>query len=344
MASYAGQLPLAVTMGEPAGIGPELIARIWRRRHELTLPPIAYVGAADALCAYDKDLPIRLITDPAQLSAGNDSTLPVFDIPTKTTIIPGTLNPDNGNAVIKSIDAAVQLASNGQVAGIVTAPIHKAGLYRAGFGAPGHTEYLARLCGLDDDQSVMMLATTGLRVIPITTHVPLKDVARVLTADKIIHAGVVTAHDLRARFGIENPRLAVAGLNPHAGEDGTIGMEEATHIKPAIWALRDHGIDVVGPAPADTLFHAEAREKYDAVLCMYHDQALIPLKTLDFWGGVNITLGLPIIRTSPDHGTALTLSGKGICRLDSMIAAIMTADDIARRVRSGCRNETTDDG
>jgi len=344
MTSNAGQLSLAVTMGEPAGIGPELVTRIWRQRQELTLPPITYVGAADALRTYDSDIPVRVVTDTAQLSTGDDSALPVFDIPTETAITPGTLNPDNGSAVIKSIDKAVQLATNGHVAGIVTAPIHKAGLYRAGFDAPGHTEYLARLCGLGDDQSVMMLATKGLRVIPITAHVPLKDVARVLTADKIIHAGMVTAHDLRARFGIERPKIAVAGLNPHAGEDGTIGMEEATHIKPAIWALRDHGIDVSDPAPADTLFHAEAREKYDAVLCMYHDQALIPLKTLDFWGGVNITLGLPIIRTSPDHGTALALAGKNECRLDSMIAAIQTADEMARRISATKSNATTDGG
>ncbi len=252
MTPYAGHLPLAVTMGEPAGIGPELVARIWRKRHELALPSIAYVGSAAALRIYDSDIPIRLITDPTQLAAIDDSVLSVVDVPTDAAIVPGTLNPDNGSAVIKSIDTAVQLVTSGDAGGIVTAPIHKAGLYRAGFDAPGHTEYLARLCGLDDDQSVMMLATAGLRVIPVTAHVPLKDVARVLTADKIIHAGMITAHDLRARFGIERPKLAVAGLNPHAGEDGTIGMEEATHIQPAIWALKDHGIDVVGPAPADT--------------------------------------------------------------------------------------------
>jgi len=344
MTSSIGQRPLAVTMGEPAGIGPELVTRIWRKRHELALPPFIYVGAKDALHTYDQDIPVHLITDPTQLSAGDNSALPVFDMPTEATIVPGTLNSDNGNAVIKSIDTAVQFASTGHVAGIVTAPIHKACLYRAGFDAPGHTEYLARLCGLEDDQSVMMLATEGLRVVPITTHVPLKDVSRVLTMDKIIHAGIVTAHDLRRCFGIENPRLAVTGLNPHAGEDGTIGMEEATHIQPAIWALKDYGIDVVGPAPADTLFHAEAREKYDAVLCMYHDQALIPLKTLDFWGGVNITLGLPIIRTSPDHGTALSLAGKGTCRLDSMIAAIKTASKMARLTNISQSNATTNDG
>lgn len=329
MTKSEGQLPLALTMGEPAGIGPELIARIWRKRHELGLPPLIYVGSVAALKAIDANLPTLELSDIAN-TADHDDHLAVINVPTSAPIIAGTISHSNGDAVIKSIETAVQLALNGQVRGIVTAPIHKAALYKAGFDAPGHTEYLARLCGLEDDQSVMMLATTGLRVIPVTVHVPLKDVSKVLTADKIVHAGIVAAHDLRARFGIEQPRLAIAGLNPHAGEDGTIGMEEATHIQPAIWALKDHGIDVTGPAPADTLFHAEAREHYDVVLCMYHDQALIPLKTLDFWGGVNVTLGLPIIRTSPDHGTALSIAGQGICRLDSMISAIRTADEMAR--------------
>ncbi len=177
----------------------------------------------------------------------------------------------------------------------------------------------------------MMLAIKGLRVVPVTVHVPLANVAKQLTADRIIHAAIVTATDLRDRFGIEKPKIAVAGLNPHAGEGGTIGMEEGTHMMPAIWALRDLGIDVSEPAPADTLFHEEARANYDAALCMYHDQALIPLKTLDFWGGVNITLGLPIIRTSPDHGTALSLAGKKEARLDSMLAAIRTAKEMVDR-------------
>ena len=332
--------PLAVTMGEPAGIGPELVARIWQKRNELSLPPFVYIGSVDALRRCDSGIEILLIADPTRITGDSHNALPVIDVSTPSPNVPGMLDPDNGHAVIKSIDTAVNLALSGHVAGLVTAPIHKASLYRAGFGAPGHTEYLARLCGMKDSQSVMMLATTGLRVVPVTAHIPLKAVASVLTADKIIHAGIVTAHDLRTRFGIDRPKLAIAGLNPHAGEDGTIGMEEATHIQPAIWALRDHGIDVTGPAPADTLFHAEARKQYDAILCMYHDQALIPLKTLDFWGGVNITLGLPIIRTSPDHGTALSLAGKGICRLDSMIAAIRTADDMAKRTPAKLGDET----
>lgn len=343
MSSRADQLPLAITMGEPAGIGPEMISRIWHKRFELNLPPFIYIGAIEALLSYDSSIEIQPIDNPTRLLEFRESALSVIDVTTPAPIVPGSLNIVNGRAVIKSIDTAVGLALERHVSGLVTAPIHKAGLYSAGFDAPGHTEYLARLCGLADDQSVMMLSTTGLRVVPVTAHVALKDVVSVLTADKIIHAGIVTAHDLHTRFGIDRPKLAIAGLNPHAGEGGTIGMEEATHIQPAVWALKDHGIDVTGPLPADTLFHTEARQQYDAVLCMYHDQALIPLKTLDFWGGVNITLGLPIIRTSPDHGTALSLAGKGTCRLDSMIAAIKTAGEMADRARSTESEETGND-
>lgn len=343
MPAGKGQVPLAITMGEPAGIGPELIARIWRKRHELNLPPIVYVGAASALKAVDPDLPFHVLSNVSDFHVVSDH-LPVIEVPTEAPIIHGTINPENGHAVIQSIDKAVQLALEGGVSGVVTAPIHKAALYKVGFDAPGHTEYLARLCGLKDDDSVMMLVTDGLRVVPVTAHIPLKDVASKLTADKIIHAGIVTAHDLKQRFGIYKPRIAIAGLNPHAGEDGTIGMEESTHIQPAIWTLQDHGIDVSGPAPADTLFHAEAREKYDAVLCMYHDQALIPLKTLDFWGGVNATLGLPIIRTSPDHGTALSIAGQGTCRLDSMLAAIRLADEMAQSHIRHASEQPTNDG
>lgn len=343
MALNQGQLPLAVTMGEPAGIGPELVARIWRNRHELALPPIAYIGSSEALKAADSELPFQIVSSVAEIKSYDDR-INVIEIPTEALVVPGNLNPANGSAVIKSIETAVELALTGRVSGIVTAPIHKAALYSVGFDSPGHTEFLARLCGLQDDQSVMMLATEGLRVVPVTTHVPLKEVASELTTDKIIHAGIVAAHDLNMRFGIKSPRIAISGLNPHAGENGTIGMEEATHIQPAIWALKDHGIDVTGPSPADTLFHAEARELYDAVLCMYHDQALIPLKALDFWGGVNITLGLPIIRTSPDHGTALSLAGKNACRLDSMIAAIKTADEMVQRQSKHIDGLSADDG
>lgn len=319
--------PLALTMGEPAGIGPELIGRLWQTRQDTQVKPFIYIGSSKCL----NDIPTEEITDPAETFDCFNKALPVLNIPLNQPTISGQLDPENGPAVIKSIETAVDLCLKGKCSGLVTAPIHKAGLYKAGFDAPGHTEYLARLAGKPDDFSVMMLAAQDLRVIPVTIHIPLKDVASQLTSERIFHAGMVAARDLKHRFGIKEPRIAVAGLNPHAGESGTIGMEEATHIMPAIWQLREEGITVTDPLPADTLFHAEARANYDVVLCMYHDQALIPVKTVDFWGGVNITLGLPFIRTSPDHGTALELAGQNTARLDSLLAAVKMAESMAER-------------
>ncbi len=321
--------PLAFTMGEPSGIGPELIARLWTERKAHEFAPFVYIGAKQAISAVSPNLPVQTVSKPTDANTVFGNALPVIDVDIPKDIELGTPNQENGKAVIAALDRAVEYALNGDVSAIVTAPIHKAALYKAGFDAPGHTEYLARLCSMPDDASIMMLAAKDLRVVPVTVHIALSEVAKQLTADKIIHAGIATAHDLKKRFGIEKPRLAVAALNPHAGEDGTMGMEEATHMMPAVWALRDLGIDVTDPLPADTLFHEDARKNYDAVLCMYHDQALIPVKTVDFWGGVNITLGLPIIRTSPDHGTALELAGQGIARSESMVAAAKMAYQMA---------------
>ena len=313
-------------MGEPAGVGPELVARIWQDRSSNKLKPFVFIGSEDAIKAASPNIPTQTIDDAGFAANTWETALPVMDIPIQRPVEPGILNVENGSSVIAAIDKAVEITLNGSASGIVTAPIHKAALYNAGFEAPGHTEYLAKLCGLPTGSAVMMLAAGNLRVIPVTVHIPLKDVAKSLRADAIVHAGLTAVEDLQRRFGIPAPRIAVAGLNPHAGEDGTIGMEEGTHIMPAIWQLRDAGLHVTDPMPADTLFHAEARENYDVVLCMYHDQALIPIKTVDFWGGVNITLGLPIIRTSPDHGTALNLAGTGRARTESMLAAIQTAE------------------
>jgi len=321
--------PLALTMGEPAGIGPELIAHLWLNQKTLGIAPFLYIGAPEAVTAIAPDLPIEALINPTTAGDVFSRALPCLPVQLISPISLGTPSEANGAAVIESIQKAVSLATDNSVSGIVTAPIHKAALYKAGFDAPGHTEYLARLCGEADDFSVMMLTAQNLRVVPVTIHIPLKDVAAALTTDKIFHAGMVLNHDLKTRFNIKKPRIAVAGLNPHAGESGTIGMEEATHLMPAIWNLRDQGIDVSDPKPADTLFHEEARAEYDGVLCMYHDQALIPVKTLDFWGGVNATLGLPIIRTSPDHGTALEIAGNGTARPDSMIAAVKLAQSMA---------------
>lgn len=329
MVSDLNIAPLAITMGEASGIGPELIARLWQQRKAHKLAPFVYFGAEEALRAVAPDILVERVDSPADVAEVFESAVPIMQVDINVPITLGTPSAENGISVIKSIDLAVEYALRGTVSGVVTAPIHKAALYKTGFDAPGHTEYLARLCGLPDDASIMMLAAQDLRVVPVTVHIALSEVAKQLTADKIIHAGLATAHDLKKRFAIPCPRLALAALNPHAGEDGTMGMEEATHMKPAVWALRDAGVDITDPLPADTLFHEDARKQYDAVLCMYHDQALIPVKTLDFWGGVNITLGLPIIRTSPDHGTALELAGQHSARTDSMLAAIRVAEKMA---------------
>ncbi|UTW53874.1 4-hydroxythreonine-4-phosphate dehydrogenase PdxA [Kordiimonas sp. SCSIO 12610] len=323
------QSPIAITMGEPSGIGPEIFCSIWENRKALSLPQIVYIGSVESLSVHNSNIKHQLIDCPSKVHNIPEDTLAIIPVKTTETIVPGTLNSANGKAVIQSINLAVSFVIEGKVSAIVTSPIHKAALYDIGFSSPGHTEYLAERAGMPKSASVMMLATEGLRVVPVTTHIALKDVAKHLTHEKIIHSGFVTNADLQKRFNIENPRIAIAALNPHAGENGAMGIEEVTHILPAVIELRDQGINVTDPLPADTLFHEEARKNYDAILCMYHDQALIPLKTLDFWGGVNITLGLPFIRTSPDHGTAIDLAGKGKARPDSMIAAIKYAQKLA---------------
>lgn len=323
--------PIAVTMGEPAGIGPELIIDIWARRKELGLPPFYCLAIPGGLKPYIGNIPIEEISDTNQVQESFDQHLPVlYCDDEKSPAVPGKLNHSHAAGTVNAIETAVQHCRSGRARAVVTAPIHKEHLRQNGFKWPGHTELLAHLCDQAPGESVMMLATESLRVVPVTTHIALKDVSHTLTSDAIIHAGYTTARELKKRFGIAKPRLTVAALNPHAGEGGMMGLEEATHIQPAIWALQDMGIDVSGPLSADTLFHEEARTGYDAVLCMYHDQALIPLKTVDFWGGVNVTLGLGIIRTSPDHGTALSLAGQGKARPDSFINALRLADRMSR--------------
>jgi 4-hydroxythreonine-4-phosphate dehydrogenase len=240
---------------------------------------------------------------------------------------PGRTDPANAPAILAAIEESVRAAEDGRAAAIVTAPIHKASLLKAGFQFPGHTEYLAHLTGAP--RAVMMLAGAGLRVVPLTIHIPYTAVPAQITKDAIVETGRIVLDALDRDFGIASPRLAVAGLNPHAGEDGQIGREEETMIAPAVAELRTRGDTILGPLPPDTMFHEEARARYDAALCMYHDQALIPLKTLAFWDGVNVTLGLPIVRTSPDHGTALDIAGKSKADARSMIAAITLAAEIA---------------
>ncbi len=265
--------------------------------------------------------------------------LPVLDLPLPAPATPGRPSVVAAPCVIRWIERAVELALAGEAAGVVTAPIAKATLYEAGFAHPGHTEFLGALTEASpmagERGPVMMLAAADLRVALVTVHAPLARVPALVNLPRIVHAGLVTAQALRRDFGIPNPRLAVAGLNPHAGEGGAIGREEIEVVGPAVEALRAAGVDARGPSPADSLFHPAARAGYDAALCLYHDQALIPVKMLDFWGGVNLTLGLPIVRTSPDHGTAFDIAGRGVARPDSLIAAIRLAAQIAERRAAG---------
>ena len=325
-------LALALTMGEPAGIGGEIALKAWRdTRH--SLPPFFLIDDPERLAALAERLgwtvPLASIGAPAEAAAAFAAALPVLPLQTRCDVLPGAPSPDAAAAVLESIRRAVELAQAGEAAAVVTNPIHKKLLYDAGFQHPGHTEYLAELTGAP--LPVMMLASADLRVVPVTIHLSLRDALAALTTDGIVAAGRVTAAALRRDFGIAKPRLAVAGLNPHAGEDGALGREDIEIVAPAVAALRAEGIDAIGPLPADTMFHAAARARYDAALCMYHDQGLIPLKTLGFEQGVDVTLGLPIVRTSPDHGTAFDIAGKGIASADSLIAALRLAAEMAAR-------------
>ncbi len=323
---------LALTMGDAAGIGPEIALESWVRRREAGIPPFVYLGGRDHVerlaATLGLDVPVKSVAGPAEAVDVFTDSFPVLPIALPAPAVCGKPDPSNGPATIEAIDRAVELAASGEAAAVVTNPIGKAVLYRCGFGHPGHTEYLAERCG-GASPPAMMLVCDGLRVVPVTVHLPLAEAANALTVDAIVRCGRTAAAGLARDFGIRAPRLAVAGLNPHAGEGGHLGREEIEVIGPAVDILRGDGLNVDGPSPADTLFHDDARQDYDAALCMYHDQALIPIKTLDFFGGVNVTLGLPIVRTSPDHGTGYDIAGKGIARPDSLIAALRLAATMA---------------
>ena len=325
---------LALSAGDPAGIGPEIIAKAWAALRA-DGPPFMVVGDAQLLASAGGGVKVRPVVSPVEAMRVFADALPVLDIPLQARVVSGKPSSAYAAQVIRWIETGAGLALSGAVAGLVTAPIAKAPLYDAGFAFPGHTEFLAELTHVGERQPphgpIMMLAARDLRATLVTIHTPLSAVPAALSIDAIVNAGRVTVEALRTDFGIATPRLAVAALNPHAGEGGALGGEEAAIIEPAVQILRGLGIDVKGPAPADSLFHAEARATYDAVLCMYHDQALIPVKMLDFWAGVNITLGLPIVRTSPDHGTGFDIAGRGLARADSLIAAIRLAAEIADR-------------
>lgn len=326
---------ILLTSGEPAGIAPDITAMAWRAlRHE---PQSAFLllGDADYWQSRNPGLPIRRIAEVGEAAAVFAEALPVLHRPLAAAPRPGHISPHTAAQVIAAIDEAVDMALTGRIAAIVTNPIQKDALYAAGFRHQGHTDYLAHLAGRHGYkvQEVMMLVAGDLRAIPVTVHIPLADVPRALTSDTIIAQARVVAEGLARHFGIAKPRLAFTGLNPHAGENGAMGREEIDVIIPALAQLRAEGLDVKGPLPGDTAFHTEARATYDAILCMYHDQALIPVKTIDFYGGINVSLGLPFIRTSPDHGTALAIAGSGTAHPESLIAAIRMAGAMARTSR-----------
>ncbi|MGE0222091.1 MAG: 4-hydroxythreonine-4-phosphate dehydrogenase PdxA [Acetobacteraceae bacterium] len=325
--------PLALTMGDPAGIGGELTLLAWLARRDAACPFLALddPGRLRALARLLRlDVPVEVVDTPQAAVACFPAALPVMPVPLAAQAHPGRPDPANAQAVVSAIERAVALALRGEAGAVVTNPINKAALYDAGFAYPGHTEFLGALTGALGQQ-VMMLAGPSLRVVPVTVHVSLRRALATLNTETIVSTARITAAALRRDFGLASPRLAMAGLNPHAGEQGALGEEEATLIRPAIDTLRSEGIAVSGPWPPDTMFTPQAREKYDVAICMYHDQALIPLKTLDMDQGVNVTLGLPIVRTSPDHGTAYDIAGKGIARPASLIAAIDLAAGLARR-------------
>ena len=311
---------LALTMGDPAGIGGELTLKAWSALCS-TGPAFAVLDDPDRLKAIASGVPIQVIGSVEQARFGDG--LPVLPIALGAAAIAGRPDPANATATIASIEGAVRLVQSGQASAVVTNPISKATLYAAGFAHPGHTEFLAALTGVA--LPVMMLANDQLRVVPVTVHVSLRAALDGLTTALIVDVARIAADSLRRQFGIERPRLGIAGLNPHAGEGGTMGSEEQTIIIPAMERLRAEGIDVRGPYPPDTMFTEAARAGYDVAICMYHDQALIPLKTIDMASGVNVTLGLPIVRTSPDHGTAFDIAGRGIADPSSLIAALRLA-------------------
>lgn len=337
------QLPLAVTMGDPAGIGPEIVLKAYAQRINRGLSPFVVYGCPKTLAARARQLGmnvrLREVAAPSDATALFSTELPILAIPVAREVKAGTPLPENAMGTISAIEQAVRAVVAGDAAGVVTAPIAKAVLYAAGFVHPGHTEFLAALAGSlvpgKRHHPVMMLASPLLRVVPVTIHIPLSDVPRALSRRLLYETIAITWRSLKSDFGIDEPRVAIAGLNPHAGEGGTIGREDIDLIAPAIEELRREGLNVTGPHSADTLFHAEARKNYDAAVCMYHDQALIPIKTLSFDTGVNVTLGLPFVRTSPDHGTAFDIAAKGIASPESMIAAIRMAAELAERRRPG---------
>jgi 4-hydroxythreonine-4-phosphate dehydrogenase len=323
--------PLAVALGDPAGIGPEIVAKAWARREAEGLAPFFAVGSDEAVAAV-WDGPVRTISDPGAAASVFAEALPVIRVEGGEATIPGRPTLEGAHNALHALELAVGLTRSGAASAVVTGPVSKAQLYAVGFVHPGQTEFIAERCGIAGDMVAMMLAGPSLRTIPVTTHVPLRAVPDLLTTELIVARGRTTIRALKRLFGIARPRLAVAGFNPHAGEEGALGREEIEIIQPAIERLREEDADVTGPHAADTMFHDRMRETYDAALCLYHDQALVPLKTLHFDEGVNMTLGLPIVRTAPDHGTAFPIAGQDRAHPGAMIAALRMAAECAARL------------
>lgn len=330
------RLPIAVSCGDPNGIGADVILLAWLKRRQLDLPPFYVLGQVNHLQKRANLLGITVdiqAVEPEEAVDVFDTALPVSELNHGFLDEPGVPLAANAAGVIEAIERGVKDTLDARASSLVTAPIAKKPLYDAGFPHPGHTEFLAKLAERYTGHSsspVMMLAGPKLRSIPVTIHMALREVATALTTEKIIQTGLIANQDLKSRFGIAKPRLAIAGLNPHAGEDGAMGREDIEVIAPAITALKKLGLDVRGPLPADTMFHDAARQDYDVAICMYHDQALIPAKALGFDDAVNVTLGLPFVRTSPDHGTAYNIAGTGMAKPDSFVAALMLAAEMVQ--------------
>ncbi len=330
MTSGSSPRPLVLTMGEPAGVGPEIIAKAWA---ELRQQISAFAVIGDARLLSDQGVPVAEILAPSEASEVFARALPVLHQPASAPVRAGHPSSANAGVVADWIERGVDLVLSGEASGLITAPIAKAPLYAAGFRFPGHTEFIAELTSDapfgGTRGPVMMLTARDLRACLVTIHVPLDQVPELVTTNRVCRTARVVHEAMQRDFGIAAPRLALAALNPHAGESGSLGLQEIEVLAPAVELLRAEGIIITDPLAADTMFHDEARATYDAAICLYHDQALIPVKTLDFWGGVNATLGLPIIRTSPDHGTGFDIAGKGVARPDSLVAAIRLASEMA---------------
>lgn len=333
--SVTTRRPLALSVGDPSGIGPEIAISAWQTRAERGVPPFYLLSDPELVASRARSMGLSIdirLVDPSDAAAEFDTALPICTLEAKMVDRPGLPDQVNAAGTIEAIERAVADVFAGVADAVVTCPIAKKPLYDAGFAFPGHTEFLGHLAHQMTGTKalpVMMLAGPELRTVPVTIHIALSEAPRQLTTELIVETTEITARDLVERFGIAHPRIAIAGLNPHAGENGSMGIEDETIVRPAVEALQRLGIDARGPLPADTMFHARARATYDVAICMYHDQALIPAKTLAFDEAVNVTLGLPFIRTSPDHGTAFDIASKGIARPDSLIAALKLARAMA---------------